>query len=95
MAWPGSTDTAAHQSSVNHFQLSSFWMEEQVFQLSHWKCNPVCSTFLGSLEICGLKDFHVMFTTTHVCIHINPIKTTKREAILYTQRTCLVKKCPD
>lgn len=50
LIWPVLTNNADHQA-VNHFQFSSFWMQEQVFLLFHWKDNPVCLTVLVSLEI--------------------------------------------
>jgi hypothetical protein len=38
-------------------------MEKQVLSLSPWKDNPVCITFLVSLEIFGLKDLPAVLST--------------------------------
>lgn len=70
MVWPNTN----HQA-VNHFQFPAFWVEEWVFHLSHWNDNPVCLTFLVSLDICGQKDLCAMLPMAQTC-HSNTQKVT-------------------
>lgn len=63
----GPTDNS-DQQTINHFLFLAFCVKEQVFNLSHWKDNPVCLTFLVSLELSvDSRTFHTMLPHS-ICI---------------------------